>query len=175
VSIPRKIESQKYYHSYSRGVNKMNIFLDHSDYLFFQLLIKNFNLNTKIRLTCPGREKGETLVEISCYTLMPNHFHFIIKELTKNGISLFFQKILSRYSRYFNDKYTRRGPLFESRFKDKPIETDEYFEHLRTYILNNPVKLVRKDYVSKDLLNGLIELTPENKIFVRKYPYKYFA
>lgn len=106
----------------------------------------------KFKYVCPEQK----LVEIYCYTLMPNHFHFILKEIQQKGISLFFQKILSQYSGYFNRKYNRRGPLFESRFKDKPINTNHYFKHLSKYIWNNPIKLIRPDYLSTNLLSEKI-------------------
>lgn len=161
MSKIRKIEKGNYYHNYSRGVNKCDIFLEESDYfVFIKMVDKN----------CPGQQ----LVEIFCYTLMPNHFHFILKEICERGISLFFQKVLSQYVGYFNKKYNRRGPLFESRFKDKVIDTDYYFEHLVTYIWDNPIKIIRPGYSSKDLLNGKINLSIEEKEFTKNYPYKYF-
>ena len=122
-----------------------------------------------------GEENKKPLVEIIAYCLNPNHFHFILKEVENQGISLFFQKILSRYVRYFNQKYNRRGPLFESRFKHKLINTDQYFKHLVEYIWNNPIKLIRADYVSKDLLNEKIILSEIEKEFAKNYIYKFFA
>lgn len=155
----------------------MNIFLDDLDYCIFQKMIVNFNtikpFRSRSRMSRSGRDN--LLVEIYCYTLMPNHFHFILKEISEKGISLFFQKILSQYSNYFNKKYNRRGPLFESRFKDKLIDTDQYFDYLVEYIWNNPVKLIRSDYVSKDLLNEKISLSHKEREFAREYQYKYFV
>lgn len=181
MSKIRKIEKGNYYHNYSRGVNKRIIFLDEYDYCAFQKMIENFNTNTPFRSRSsrpssrPERGNSDKLVHIYCYTLMPNHFHFILKEIKEKGISLFFQKILGQYSQYFNKKYNRRGPLFESRFKDKIVENDQYFEHLITYIWNNPIKIINPSYVSKDLLNGKIELSEQEKVFANTYPYKFFC
>ena len=54
------------------------------------------------------------------------------------------------------------------------VDSDQYFEHLVGYIWNNPIKLIRPDYNSRDLFNGLIELTEEEKEFAEKYSYKKF-
>jgi len=172
----RKIESGKYYHVYSRGVNKCKTFMDQQDYQRFQNYIKLCNTRNKIITNISNKNitNSKKIVDIFCYCLMPNHFHFIIKELEKNGISLFFQKMLSGYVFYFNKRHTRSGSLFGSRFKDKLIEDDIYFKHLVTYIWNNPVKIINPNYNSKLLLNNEITLNAEEKFFAKNYPYKYF-
>lgn len=182
MSKLRKIEEGNYYHIYSRGVNRMDIFLDRLDYLIFMDMVQNFNTVKPFRnfqsrpQSRPGRDiHEEKLINIYCYTLMPNHFHFILKEIKEKGTSLFFHKILSQYSIYFNKKYNRRGPLFESRFKDKKIENDQYYEHLLGYVWNNPIKLINPFYKSKDLLNEKIILSKKEKEFVRSYRYKFFS
>lgn len=161
------------FHSYSRGVNKDLIFKDKSDYLKFQNLIERFNIQEKQRR--PKRVKStKKLVDIYCYILMPNHFHFLFKEISDNGISKFIQKVLSQYTLYFNKKYKRTGTLFESRFKDKLVDTDQYFEYLVGYMWNNPIKLINPKYKSIDLFYGKINLTEKEKEFTRNYPYKKF-
>jgi putative transposase len=47
--------------------------------------------------------------------------------------------ILNSYTRYFNTKHKRKGPLWESRFKSVLVETDEQLLHLTRYIHLNPV------------------------------------
>jgi putative transposase len=167
VSKLREIEIGKYYHSYSRGIDSMNIFLDHFDYLVFQEMIEKFNVISP-------RAKKFKLVEIFCYTLMPNHFHFVLKGLVENGASKFLQKVLGQYANYFNRKYNRKGPLFESRFKDKVIDSDDYFEHLIGYIWNNPIKIINSKYKSEYLYNQKIKLSKKEKRFALNYPYKKF-
>lgn len=81
----------------------------------------------------------EKLVEIVCYCLMPTHFHLILKQLIDNAISIFMNNIQNSYARYFNLKHKRKGPLWESRFKNVLIKTDEQLLHLTRYIHLNPV------------------------------------
>jgi putative transposase len=70
---------------------------------------------------------------------MPTHIHFILKQLKKNGISAFMRLILDSYTRYFNIKHQRKGPLWQSRFKNVLVESDEQMYHLTRYIHLNPV------------------------------------
>ena len=78
---------------------------------------------------------------------MPNHFHLIIKQVVENGISKFIGNVTNSYTRYFNTKNERVGPLFQGKFKAKRIETEEQFFHLSRYVHLNPYS----SYVVKTL------------------------
>jgi REP element-mobilizing transposase RayT len=170
----RTFVEDEYYHCYSRGVNKNDIFLDKKDYQFFMHLVEILNIKKIPNPSDPKKIIKVKLVDNLCITLMPNHFHFILKQLISDGISKFIQKVLSRYTLYFNNKYERTGALFESRFKDKHIDNEYYMSHLMGYIWNNPIKIIKPKYKSKDLLNGLITLSKSEIEFAKKYPYKKF-
>lgn len=159
MSKLRNLYINENYHIYSRGVGKMKIFIDDYDYLFFMNLIERH------------QDKG---LELFCFTLMPNHFHFLIKNMEEYGASHFLQKILSIYSLYFNKKYNRKGVVFESRFKSKHIDSEEYLKHLKNYIWYNPIKLIRPEYKSIDLFLKRIELTKIEKNYAKNYRYKKF-
>jgi putative transposase len=81
----------------------------------------------------------ERLVEIIAYCLMPTHVHLVLKQLKKDGISIFMNRILNSYTRYFNIKHKRKGPLWESRFRNVLVDNDEQLLHLTRYIHLNPV------------------------------------
>ena len=81
----------------------------------------------------------DNLVEIIAYCLMPTHIHLILRQLKKDGISIFMSKVLNSYTRYFNLKNKRKGPLWESRFKNIEVVNDEQLIHLTRYIHLNPV------------------------------------
>lgn len=70
---------------------------------------------------------------------MPTHFHLILKQLKENGISRFVNLILKSYSKYFNEMHKRKGPLWEGRFKNVLVKSDEQLLHLTRYIHLNPV------------------------------------
>jgi putative transposase len=88
----------------------------------------------------------ELMVEIIAYCVMPTHFHLILKQLLENGITIFLKNLLDSYTRYFNIKYDRKGPLWQGRFKSVLVDNNEYLMHLTRYIHLNPVvdELVEK-------------------------------
>lgn len=86
------------------------------------------------------------IVQIIAYCLMPTHTHLILKQFTSSGISTFIGNILNSYTRYFNVKHHRKGPLWESKFQNVLVESDEQLLHLTRYIHLNPTSasLVKK-------------------------------
>ena len=82
---------------------------------------------------------SQKLVDVIAYCIMPTHIHFILKETKKYGIETFIRLILNSYSKYFNLKHKRKGPLWEARFANILIENDEQFLHVTRYIHLNPV------------------------------------
>lgn len=159
--MERKIEFSvgEFYHLYSRGVNKNTIFTDDADRnKFIKLLFACNNDNPVIFRDIADQplekiRRGETLVAIGAYCLMPNHFHILVYEKLESGISKFMTKFLTAYSMHFNKKHERRGPLFESRFRAEHADTDEYLKYLFSYIHLNPIKLIRPDWKEKGIGN----------------------
>jgi putative transposase len=151
----RKISFVKgeYYHLYNRGNSKQRIFRDKNDYARFLGLLfacnssKNFkidNLNKKESLLNASR--GNQIVHIGAYCLMPNHFHLLITDTEEGNISKFMQKVVTAYVMYYNKKYQRSGALFEGKFKAEHASTDRYLKYLFSYIHLNPVKLVESKW-----------------------------
>ncbi len=145
---PRNFITGNYYHLYNRGVAKQNIFRSPRDY---QALLNRFAyyLNPAIkppvsRLT--RKELAEKLaiqvksplIKMIQYCLMPNHFHLFLQQLENNGIDQFIRIALDSYSRYFNTKHERVGPVFQGRFKSVEVEDDDQCMHLSRYIHLNP-------------------------------------
>ncbi len=91
-------------------------------------------------------DAGSDRVQLIAYCLMPTHFHLLLRQKTDAGISIFISQLLNSYTRYFNIRHNRKGPLWESTFKSVHIETDEQALHLTRYIHLNPVTahLVKK-------------------------------
>jgi len=70
---------------------------------------------------------------------MPTHIHLLLKQKQDFGISRYINRCLNSYTRYFNIKHKRKGPLWESRFKSSAITSNEIFTHITRYIHLNPV------------------------------------
>lgn len=78
-------------------------------------------------------------LEIISYCLMPNHFHLLVKQVIDHGIVKCLNNFSNSYTRYFNIRHDRVGPLFQGRFKAVRIETDEQLLQVSRYIHLNPV------------------------------------
>ena len=99
----------------------------------------------------PSVHRGEPLVAVGAWCLMPNHFHLLIKEITEGGLSKFLSKLQTGYSMYFNMKNDRSGALFQGTFKAEHVDNDEYLKYLYSYIHLNPIKLIQSDWREKGI------------------------
>ncbi len=144
---------QQIYHIFNRGVAALPIYLNTRSYLRFLDLVDYYRFsNTPFSfsklMSLPKEEREKILtelkkenavhVEILAYCFMPNHFHFLLKQITDKGISVFMRNLQDSYVKYFNIKNERAGPLFQSMFKAVIIETDEQLLHVSRYIHLNP-------------------------------------
>lgn len=73
-------------------------------------------------------------ITLLAYCLMPNHFHFFLKQNNSNSIDKFMNSLGTRYTMYFNKKYKRVGKLYEGTYKAVIINNEEYFLYLSKYI-----------------------------------------
>lgn len=162
----------EYYHLYNRGNSKQDIFRDYFDRVRFQnlLYVANGSVPFVFRQVQKDEayefERGNQLVHIGAYCLMPNHFHILLTPAVENGVQKFMLKLLTGYSMYFNKKYKHTGGLFEGRFKSRHTNTDEYLKYLFSYIHLNPVKLIQSDW--KEV--GIKDLEQARK-YLDKYKY----
>ncbi len=140
----------EFYHVYNRGVNRRKIFLNPSDYLKFIGTINYYSYSDhKIRFSeyCSLsfenqldyfnrlNKKG---ISIVAFVQMPNHFHFLLKQLEDDYLMNFLRLIQNSYTRYFNLKHGRIGHLFQGHFKAVHVDRNEQLLHLSRYIHLNP-------------------------------------
>ena len=164
------------YHVFNRGVEKRNVFTDNREYARFLEAVQYYQqISPQVKFSKADKDIKEKLsdkklVEIIAYCLMPNHFHFLFKQISDNGISTFIRRLINSYTRYFNTKNERVGSLFQGPFKAIRIESDEQLLHTTRYIHLNPLV----GYLVKDLRNfkwssylGYIGLE-DNKLCKRK-------
>ncbi|RJQ38055.1 hypothetical protein C4559_02420 [Candidatus Microgenomates bacterium] len=147
------LANNEIYHIFNRGIASMPTFSNHKDYrraidAIFYYQNKTVPLRYAKFLKLPLNERSKLLeelrvkmnwwVEIICYCLMPNHFHLLLKQIENNGISKFVGNFANSYTRYFNTKQDRKGPIYEGKFKSVRIETEEQLLHVQRYIHLNP-------------------------------------
>lgn len=122
--VVRNFAEDSYYHIYNRGGQNWDIFLDEKDYRFFETYLfiylaplkKVLEKHPDLPLRLHNKNLSEE-VKLMAYCLMPNHFHLLLKQKTKNGISKLLKQITNAYTLYFNQKNTRVGGLMQGRFK----------------------------------------------------------
>ena len=115
----------QYYHVYNRGVNRQPIFASDENYHFLLRRVKQFLPLYPIR--------------IIAYSLMPNHYHFLVGVDEDGSLGPFFQRLFNSYSQAFNRQQHRTGTLFEGRAKSILIDESNYVYALVRYIHLNPV------------------------------------
>ncbi len=126
-------EAGKYYHLFNRGNNKLNIFFEEGNYLYFLDLVKK-HLNPNI--------------DVLAYCLLKNHFHFVIRikdedlphayKSGKKKLHQPFSNLFNAYTKAINKKYNRTGSLFQEHLKRKEISTEDYLKQVIAYVHMNP-------------------------------------
>ncbi len=134
-----KIISGETYHIYNQGNNQETIFYCDADYLEF---LKIF------------RKTVYPHCMVLAYSLMPNHFHFLIDATEDSArvklvgnidsceLSNGFRLLQSSYAQYINKKYERTGSLFRQKAKAKSTAdgSGQYRLTAFHYIHQNPLK-----------------------------------
>ena len=142
----------EYYHIYNRGTGKMDLFKDEEDYTFFLSRLREYIFPEERRRAPSARSLRYVRKEFSpgaftlvCYCLMPNHYHFVLRQNGEESISTLMLNFGSGYSKYFNRKYDRVGSVFQDQFKAVRIDSNEYLLWLSAYVHQNPTvgKLVK--------------------------------
>lgn len=140
----------EFYHIYNHSNSGEEIFKRKKDVDRALNLLDFYRFDQKIRFSYFDRlnitEKEqylelpkEKLVTIYSYCLMPNHYHLLLREERRLGISEFVSNFQNSYAKFFNTKYKREGVLFRRPFKANHITGDEEFIHISRYIHLNPV------------------------------------
>ena len=115
-----------YYHIYNRGARQVTIFREPDNYHFVLYRVKKY---------C-----WELNLSIIVYCLMPNHYHFLVRQNGEYPAGLLPQRVFNSYTKAYNKRYKHTGTIFEGRYKAIPVEQESYLKHLCRYIHLNPVK-----------------------------------
>ncbi|MBD3245988.1 MAG: hypothetical protein GF333_03160 [Candidatus Omnitrophica bacterium] len=150
-----RIEDGGVYHIFNRSIANFVIFHTESDYRriicafsFFQWRDLPCSFNRLLKRIETGQLTEKDILkkqirlprtQIIAYCLMPTHLHMILTQITADGIAQYMKNVQNSYTRYFNTKYHRKGPLWESRYKKVRVTTDNQLLHLTRYLHLNPV------------------------------------
>jgi putative transposase len=115
-----------FYHVYGRGANRERIFFSENNYLYCLELVKKYR-----------QRYGLTVIG---YCLMPNHYHFLLRQDGEVSVSRFVGTLFNAYTQALNKEIGRTGTLFEGRFRSVWVDQEAYLLHLCRYIHANPAK-----------------------------------
>lgn len=131
------LEVGNYYHIYNRCHSSLKLFYEPKDYKYF--------LSKTIDTIVP-------FVDLLAYTLIPNHFHFLIRP--NEEIELFlnkrysscddfltnqFRSLFIGHTKSVNNRLDRHGGLFCRPFRAIDVTDPDYLEHLFYYLHYNHV------------------------------------
>jgi len=140
----------EYYHVFGRGVEKRDIVGDEHDVHRFLAGLTLFNTQERIgsiyeagwRIRTGNDQLGSPtskLVDILAYNLLPNHYHLLLHQLVDGGISMFMQSSNGGYTKYFNQRYERVGPLFQGRYRSEHVSSDAQLRYVSVYVNFNHI------------------------------------
>ncbi len=116
----------EYFHLYNRSVDNTLLFKSNDDYLYF---LDKFKIKNN---TYPA--------SVFAYCLMPNHFHFLLRQDDDKPIYQIFNDINNSYVQHYNNKYSRKGHLYQGSLQHKRVKKENYIISLCQYIHYNPKK-----------------------------------
>lgn len=148
-NVLKQNASDSYYHVYFRGGNRSRIFREPADYeKMLELFSRYLSLEETKNSAGISFPNYSNRIELVAFCLMPNHVHLFLYQYNMDDMTEFMRSLLTSYSMYFNKKYKRSGPLFESRYKAARVYEDSYYQHITRYIHLNPKNWEMYEYSS---------------------------
>ena len=159
--------SQNYFHIYNKVVEHRNLFNDKKDFEVFlnylkeyltpppgtDQIKKTFSVKGRTFQGIPHQPKNYfNKVELIAYSLMPDHFHLLVRQKLPGTLEKLIRSICTRYAIYYNKKYHRSGSLFSGPYKKVDIADVSELLYLTRFFhlepLHNKFKTINSiDYV----------------------------
>ncbi|MCP4164329.1 MAG: hypothetical protein GY759_00355 [Chloroflexi bacterium] len=115
-----------YFQFFNRGRSRLSICHNKHDYLNIQQRLKYYS-----------RALNLTMI---AYCLMPNHYHFLVRQEDEKAAGLLPQRIFNGYAKWYNHRYDHSGTIFEGEYRVDEIAEQHHLLHLCRYFHANPVK-----------------------------------
>lgn len=128
------------HHVYNRGRGKQLMFRDAEDYRRFLALLERL-LTPGTKVDARGHRVTPMVGEVAvlAYALMPNHFHLVVHQYASaDAVARLVARLMTSYTRYFNRRHGRSGPLCEDRFRSKPLAAAADVKNAIAYVHRNP-------------------------------------
>jgi putative transposase len=122
---PRILIEGGLYHVYNRFARGEEVFADPEEAVAFLDLLREL------------KQRDDLLVLAWC--LLSNHFHIAVRTSVV-PLSRTMRTLQGGFARAFNRRWKRSGPLWQSRYQTRLVDSQRYFERLVFYIHLNPVR-----------------------------------
>jgi REP-associated tyrosine transposase len=116
------------FHVLNRAVARLTLFEKRGDYEAFERVLSE----AFTRQPLP----------IFAYSVMPSHWHFVVRPETNDQLSDFFRWLTHTHTMRWHAHYHTQGTghLYQGRFKAFPIEEDEHLLAVLRYVERNPLR-----------------------------------
>jgi len=81
----------------------------------------------------------ELETKVYAWALVRNHVHILLRTGSR-GLAKYMRRLLTGYAITYNRRHSRRGYLFQDRYKSIVCDEDRYFKELVRYIHLNPLR-----------------------------------
>lgn len=125
---PRICPADVCFHVLNRAVARLTLFEKPEDYEAFERVLEE----------ALEREP----LPIFAYTVMPNHWHFVVRPKTDKQLTDFFRWLTHTHTMRWHAHYQTQGTghLYQGRFKAFAIEEDEHLLTVLRYVERNPLR-----------------------------------
>lgn len=124
--LPRLTVPGYPHHVIQRGNNRQPIVVDDADRRFLVDLFLAASRDSK--------------VAVHGYVVMDNHFHLLCTPDLDGSLPALMQAVGRSYVRYFNDKTSRTGTLWEGRYRSTLVQAETHLFACMAYMDLNPVR-----------------------------------
>ena len=131
------------YHVYNRFSRGEDVFADPEEAIEFVELLRE--------------AKQRDGMTVFAWALLSNHFHMALRT-SAVPLSRTMQYVQGTFSRRFNRRWRRTGPLWQSRYQARVIDTQDYFDQVMVYIHLNPVRAGLVENPMEHVFSGHREL-----------------
>ena len=122
---PRILIEGGVYHVYNRFARGESVFADPEEAIAFVELLRDVK-----------QRDGLTIL---AWAVLSNHFHLAVRT-SAIPLSRTMKHLQGTYSRTFNRRWRRSGPLWQSRYQARLVEDQQYLDQVIIYIHLNPVR-----------------------------------
>lgn len=150
------------FHIFNHAIDDFMLFYDEEDYNYFLSIFE--------------KKLDNIPAAIFAYCLMPNHYHFLIRQESEKEIYKLFNFAYISYARYYNKRYNRKGHIFRTPLQHINVNSKIYMLQLCKYIHMNPVYANLVDKPEDWTYSNYLEWIKKRKglLFAEDFQQKYF-